>query len=244
MKNVLSIFKRELKSYFLTPVAYVFIVFFLLLTGFFTFKLGGLYERGQADLAPFFAWHPWIYLFFLPAVSMRLWAEERKTGTIELLMTLPVTVPQAVIGKFLAAWVFAGCALALTFPTWITINYLGNPDNLAILAGYIGSFLMAGAFIAVGSAISALTKNQVIAFVVSAVVCVAFVLVGFPPVVSAFPDWVPDLLVEALASLSFFTHFDTLSKGLIEARNLVFFASLIALCLFANTVILEAKKAD
>ena len=244
MKNVITIMKRELAGYFATPVAYVFIVIFLLLAGFFTFQLGDLYEREQADLQPFFGWHPWLYLFLIPAISMRLWAEERKTGTIELLMTLPITLPQAVLGKFLAAWLFAGAALVLTFPTWITINYLGDPDNGTILAGYVGSFLMAGGFLAIGACVSALTKNQVIAFVISVSLCLVFLLTGFPPFIDFFSGWAPGFVVDAIASFSFFTHFDGLSRGLIEARDLVFFASLIALSLLANALILEAKKAD
>jgi ABC-2 type transport system permease protein len=182
VKKVVPIFKRELAGYFATPVAYVFIVVFLLLAGFFTFQLGDFYAdgNGQASLTGFFGWHPWLYLFLVPALSMRLWAEERKQGTIELLMTLPITLSEAVLGKFLAAWAFAGVALLLTFPMWITVNYLGDPDNGTILAGYIGSFLMAGGFLAIGSCVSALTKNQVIAFVLSVSVCLVFLLVGFP----------------------------------------------------------------
>ena len=157
---------------------------FLVLAGALTFYLGGFYERGQADLAPFFNFHPWLYLFLIPAISMRLWAEERKTGTIELLMTLPVTPWQAVLGKFLAAWAFAALALALTFPIWITVNYLGDPDNGVILAAYVGSLLMAGGFLAIGSCLSAATRNQVIAFVLTAVVCFVFLLAGFPLVQS------------------------------------------------------------
>jgi ABC-2 type transport system permease protein len=238
--------KRELGGYFATPVAYVFIVIFLLLAGFFTFQLGDFYNdgSGQASLSGFFQWHPWLYLFLIPALSMRLWAEERKLGTIELLMTLPITLTQAVIGKFLAAWLFAGVALALTFPVWITVNYLGDPDNGTIVAGYLGSFLMAGGFLALGSCVSALTKNQVIAFVVSVSVCLVFLMTGFPPVIGMFSGWLAAPVVEAIASFSFFTHFDGLSKGLVEARDLVFFASLIALALFANAVVLEQKKAD
>src|ERR1700761_5581637 len=171
MRNVGIIMRRELASYFATPLAYVFILIFLLLANAFTFYLGNFFERGQADLLPFFNFHTWLYLFLVPAVSMRLWAEERKSGTIELLLTLPLTMWQAVVGKFLAAWVFIGIALFLTFPIWITVNYLGSPDNGVIFASYIGSFLMAGGYLAIGSAISATTNNQVIAFVVSVVVC-------------------------------------------------------------------------
>jgi len=244
MKNVLSILKRELLGYFTTPVAYVFIVIFLGLSGMFTFQLGGLYEGGQAHLRPFFAWHPWLYLFLIPAISMRLWAEERRLGTIELLMTLPVTTSQAVVGKFLAAWAFAGIALALTFPTWITVAYLGDPDHGAILAGYAGSFLMAGGFLAIGACISAITKNQVIAFVVSVVVCLMFLLFDLPAVVDIVQGWLPTTIVDAIASFSFNRHFSAISRGVIDLRDIVFFASLIAFFLFANGLILEQKKAD
>jgi gliding motility-associated transport system permease protein len=246
VSHTVTIMKRELAGYFATPVAYVFIVIFLLLSGFFTFQLGDLYQggAGQATLNAFFGWHPWLYLFLIPALSMRLWAEERKLGTIELLMTLPITLPQAVLGKYLAAWIFTAAALALTFPAWITVAYLGDPDNGTIVAGYVGSLLMAGGFLAIGSCISAFNKNQVIAFVISVSICLAFLLSGFPPFIDFLPAWMPQTVVETLASFSFFTHFDGLSKGLIEARDLVFFASLITVALFANALILEVKKAD
>jgi len=246
VKHTVSILKRELGGYFATPVAYVFLVIFLLLAGFFTFQLGNFFDdgNGQATLAPFFSWHPWLYLFLIPALSMRLWAEERKQGTIELLMTLPITLPQAVIGKFLAAWIFAGVALALTFPLWLTVNYLGDPDNGTIVAGYLGSFLMAGGFLAIGSCVSALTKNQVIAFVIAIFISLLFLILGFPPVVRAYEGILPGTVVETLASFSFFTHFDQVSRGLIELRDLVFYASLIVVALFLNAVILDLKKAQ
>ncbi|MEW6073192.1 MAG: heme exporter protein CcmB [Planctomycetota bacterium] len=243
MRHFTSILKRELAGYFATPLAYVFIIFFLLLAGLFTFQLGGFYERGQADMAPFFAWHPWLYLFLIPAVSMRLWAEERKTGTIELLVTLPITLPQAVLGKFVAAWIFTGIALALTFPGWLTVNYLGDPDNGAILAGYCGSFLMAGGFLAIGASVSALTKNQVIAFIVSVVACFFLLLLGFPPVVEIYSGYLPGFLVELVASFSFQSHFEAISQGVIELQDLLYFVTLIALFLFANGLILDHKKA-
>lgn len=243
MKHTLSIMKRELAGYFTTPVAYVFIVIFLLLSGVFTFtdRLGDLYGTGQASLEAFFGWHPWLYLFLIPAISMRLWAEERKLGTIELLMTLPVTLFQAILGKFLAAWLFAGTALALTFPTWVTVNVLGDPDNGAILAGYIGSFLMAGGFLAIGSAVSAFTKNQVIAFVISVVVCFVFLL---PDLILGFLDWTPGFITDAVQSFSFQAHFRAISKGVLDVRDVVFFATLIALFLFVNALVLDLKKAD
>lgn len=244
MKNTITIFKRELGGYFATPVAYVFIVVFLLLMGSFTFYLGDFYESERADLRSFFGLHPWLYLFLIPAIAMRLWSEERKTGTIELLMTLPVTITQCVLGKFLAAWAFTGIALILTVPMWITVNYLGDPDNGVILASYVGSFLMAGAYLAIGACISATTKNQVIAFVVSVVVCIAFVLAGMPIVLNVISGWAPAAVVDAVRSFSFLAHFDSITKGVIDLRDFTFFASLVALCLFANAILLEMKKAD
>lgn len=244
MKPVWLILKREFSSYFSTPVAYVFIVIFLILTGAFTFQIGSLYERGQADLIPFFTFHPWLYLFLVPALSMRLWAEERKTGTIELLMTLPITMWQAVLGKFLAAWCFTGIALALTFPLWITVNYLGNPDNGVILAAYIGSMLMAGGFLAIGSCLSAVTRNQVIAFIITVTVCFLFLLAGYDLVLNAIQGWLPQAIVDAIASLSFLTHFSSIIKGVIDLRDLVYFALVIIFFLTANAVVLDMKKAS
>jgi len=244
MSTTRALFRRELKSYFATPVAYVFIVIFLILMGTFTFYLGGFYERGQADLAPFFNYHPWLYLFLVPAIAMRLWAEERKTGSVELLMTLPVSPWQAVLGKYLAAWAFTGIALVLTFPIWITVNYLGNPDNGAIFTAYVGSLLMAGGFLAIGSCISATTRNQVIAFVLTVVVCFGFLLAGFPLVLDLFSGWAPQALVDAIASLSFLTHFESLSKGVIDLRDIIYFTLLIGAFLYANTIVLQWKQAD
>ncbi len=238
------IFRRELNSYFSTPLAYVFIVIFLMLTGVFTFYLGGFYERRQADLMPFFMFHPWLYLFLIPAVSMRLWAEERKTGTLELLLTLPVSLKTVVIGKFMAAWVFTGIALLLTFPMWMTVNYLGNPDNGVILAGYIGSWLMAGGFLAVGSCMSASTNNQVIAFILTVVFCFLFVVAGFPLVLESFQAWAPPWLVDAVAGLSFLTHFEAVSKGVLDIRDLLYFLIMIGAWLLATAVVIDMKKAD
>jgi ABC-2 type transport system permease protein len=238
------LFKRELSSYFATPIAYVFIIIFLFLSGIFTFELGNFFARGQADLLPFFSFHPWLYLFLIPALAMRLWAEERKSSTIELLLTLPITVTEAVLGKFLAAWVFTAIALMLTFPMWISVNYLGNPDNAVIMAGYIGSLLMAGGFLAIGSCMSALTKNQVIAFIVTAVVCFAFILSGFPVVLDFFSGWAPQIIVETISSFSFLTHFNAISKGVIDLRDIIYFFSLIAFWLFATAILIEMKKAD
>lgn len=244
MNGVVAVLKRELRSYFLTPVAYVFIVIFLILANAFTFYLGNFYDRGQADLSPFFTFHPWLFLFLVPALSMRLWAEERKSGSIELLMTLPLEVWQTVAGKFLAAWAFTTLAIALTFPIWITVNYLGNPDNGAILAAYVGSSLMAGGFLAVGSCISATTKNQVIAFILSVVACFLLLLAGFPLVLDAFSAWAPQSIVDAIASLSFLTHFESISRGVIDVRDIVYFILLIGCCLYANTIVLQLTKAD
>ena len=244
MNQVASIFKREFTGYFATPIAYVFLAIFVFLSGIFTFYMGSFFDRGQADLNPFFQFHPWLYLFLIPALAMRLWAEERRGGTIELLLTLPVTIPQAVVGKFLAAWAFSGIALLLTFPLWITVNYLGDPDNGVILAGYIGSLLMAGAFLAIGSCMSSLTRNQVIAFVLSAVVCLGFVLSGFPMVLEFFGAWAPGFLVQAVSSFSFLSHFTAISAGVIELRDIVFFISLIVFWLFVNAVVIDLKKAD
>lgn len=239
-----SIFRRELAGYFATPVAYVFIAIFLILASAMCFYMGGFFERGQADLAAFFAFHPWLYLFLVPAVAMRLWAEERKSGTIELLLTLPVTTGQAVLGKFLAAWAFIGIALALTFPVWITVNYLGDPDNGAIIAGYIGSLLMAGAFLAIGSCLSAATRNQVIAFILTVVVCFLLLLAGYPLVLDAFSAWAPQALVDGIASISFLTHFQAISKGVIDLRDLVYFGLMIGAWLYASAIVVEMKKAD
>ena len=244
MRNVGIIMRRELASYFATPLAYVFIVIYLMLANAFTFYLGGFYERGQADLDPFFTFHPWLYLFLIPAISMKLWSEERKSGSIELLMTQPVELWEAVLGKFLAAWIFTALALALTFPLWITVNYLGHPDNGAIVAAYLGSLMLAGGFLAVGSCTSALTRNQVVAFILAVVGCFAFLLAGFPLVLDVFRSWAPQTLIDAIASLSFLTHFESIAKGVIDLRDLLYFAMLIAFFLLATAIALELRKAN
>lgn len=244
MNTVMALFRRELRSYFATPVAYVFIVIFLVLMGTFTFYLGGFYERGQADLRAFFNFHPWLYLFLVPAIAMRLWAEERKTGSIEMLMTLPITPWQAVLGKYLAAWAFTAIALTGTIPIWLTVNYLGDPDNGVIFAAYCGSLLMAGGFLAIGACLSALTRNQVIAFVLSVVVCFGFLLSGFPLILDLFSGWAPQVLIDGIASLSFLTHFSNISRGVIDFRDLVYFGLLIGAFLYANTIVLQWKQAD
>ncbi|HLT05532.1 MAG TPA: ABC transporter permease subunit [Pseudomonas sp.] len=244
MRQLSVVFRRELASYFATPLAYVFLVIFLVLAGVFTFHLGGFYERNQADLAVFFGFHPWLYLFLVPAIAMRLWAEERKSGTIELLMTLPISGGEAVGGKFLAAWVFAGLALLLTFPMVLTVNYLGEPDNGAILTGYLGSWLLAGSYLAVGSCMSALARNQVIAFILTVSVCFLFIVSGFPMVLDLFSGWAPQGLVDAVASLSFLVRFDAISKGVIDLRDLLYFLSFIVAWLAATAVVIDLKKAD
>lgn len=239
-----AVYQRELAGYFNTPIAYVFMVIFVVLAGLFTFYLGDFFGRNQADLRSFFQWHPWLYLLLIPALAMRLWAEERRAGTLELLLSLPITVTEAVLAKFLAAWTFTALTLGLTLPMWLTVNYLGNPDNGVILAGYLGSLLMAAGYLAIGGCMSAITRNQVVAFILAAVSTLLFVLSGFPLVLDFFSTWAPESLLKAIASLSFLTHFDAISKGVIELRDLVYFLSLIAFWLFANVVIVEMKKAN
>lgn len=242
MRSVAAIAKRELVAYFATPVAYVFIIIFLAVSAALTFYVGGFFERRQAALDTFFTFHPWLFLFLIPAVGMRLWAEERKTGTIELLTTMPVTTTAAVIGKFLAAWAFIAAALALTAPMWLTVNVLGEPDNGVILASYVGSLLMAGAFLAITSCMSALTRNQVVAFILGATVCFLFTMSGVELVLETVRAIAPAALVDAVASLSFLSHFSTITKGVIDLRDLVFFVSMIVFWLFATTIIVNARK--
>lgn len=244
MSPVKTILEREFGGYFATPVAYIFIVIFLMLSGVFTFYMGQFFERGQADLSAFFNFVPWLYLVLIPAVSMRLWSEERRSGTIEMLMTLPIATWHIVLGKFLAAWLFVGLALLLTFPLWITVNYLGSPDNGVILGAYIGSWLMAGGFLAVGSCISALTKNQIIAFILTLVACFILVVSGFPIVQDSFSSWAPLWLVDGLSNLSFLTHFNAISRGVIDFRDAIYFLVVIATWLYATSLVIENKKAD
>jgi ABC-2 type transport system permease protein len=243
MSNVFAIFRRELKSYFATPVAYVFIVIFVALAAALPFYLGAFFDRREATLESFFTFHPWLYLLLIPAIAMRLWAEERKTGTVELLMTLPVSTAEAVIGKFLAAWTFVAVALTLTFPMWVTVNVLGQPDNGVIVASYLGSLLMAGAFLAVGSCMSALTRNQVVAFILAATVCFLFTMSGLDLVLETVRRLTPEPVVAFVAGLSFLSHFNAITKGLIDLRDLVFFVSMIAFWLFASVVAVDAKRA-
>jgi gliding motility-associated transport system permease protein len=236
--------KREFRAYFATPLAIVFLTIFVALTGAFAFYIGGFFDRGQADLYPFFAYHPWLYLLLVPAVAMRLWAEERKTGTIELLMTLPVSPIEAILGKFFAAWAFIGLALVCTFPIWITVNALGDPDNGVILTSYLGSFLMAGAFLAIGSFVSAMTKNQVIAFILAATIAFIFTMSGFEMVQNAVKAWLPDLFTQAIGSMSVLSHFERITRGVLEAPTLVYFVSMIVFFLFATALAVEQKKAE
>lgn len=241
MSTVLTIFRRELNSYFVTPLAYIFIIIFLVLASLFAFEMGGIYESNTATLEPFFRFHPWLYLFLVPAIAMRLWAEERKSGTLELLLTLPVTVWQAVLGKFLAAWVFLGIALVLTFPMWLMVNYLGNPDQGVIVASYLGSWLMAGGFLAIGSCISATTQNQVIAFVLTIVVCfLGFMVIGTSFLTSF--DFLPLSIAETLGSLSIMDHYESIQQGVLELRDITYFALLIMGWLVATTIVVKSKK--
>ncbi len=244
MRNIRTIFRRELASYFATPLAYVFIVIFLVMAGVLTFFVGDFFQRGQADLQPFFAFHPWLYLVLIPALSMRLWAEERKSGTIELFLTLPIRMTEAVIGKFLAAWCFAGIALALTFPFWITVNLLGHPDNGVILASYIGSWLMAGALLAIGACVSAMTKNQVIAFVVTAAIAFVFTVAGSPVVLGLVQGWAPQWLIGGIAGASFLDHFSAITRGVLDVRDVAYFVSIMIAFLFANAILVDLEKAE
>ncbi|HYX66258.1 MAG TPA: ABC transporter permease [Burkholderiales bacterium] len=243
MKAIWTLVKRELGAYFSSPVAYVFLVIFLLLAGFFTFTAGSFFERGEASLGAFFAWHPWLYLVLVPAVGMRVWAEERRSGTIELLLTLPVAPWQAIVAKFLASWIFLAVALALTFPTVITVNVLGDPDNGMIAAGYVGSFLLAGSYLAITCMTSAMTRNQVVAFIVSVVLCLFLILAGFNPVTDLLVRWASPAVVDTVAAFSVITHFDGFQRGVIDSRDLVFFLSVIGFALFATGVIIRGHRA-
>jgi ABC-2 type transport system permease protein len=237
--NIRTIAKREIGGYFASPVAYVFIVIFLLLCGFFTFMLGGFFERREASLVSFFLWHPWLYLFLVPAVAMRLWSEERRLGTMELLLTMPVTGWQAIVGKFLASWLFLALALALTFPVVISVGYLGSPDYGVIFCGYVGSLLLAGAYLAVGCMTSAMTRNQVISFILSVVICLFLILAGWPPVTNLLVRWAPGWLVDTVAAFSVVPHFDGFQKGVLDSRDVIFFLSIIGFSLFTTGVIIR-----
>jgi ABC-2 type transport system permease protein len=241
--NIWTIAKRELRGYFDSPVAYVFIVIYLLLAGFFTFTFGAFFDRGEASLGAFFMWMPWLFLFLVPAVGMRLWSEERRSGTIELLLTFPVTAWQAIVGKFLASWLFIAIALALTFPIWVTVNWLGDPDNGVIFAGYVGSLLLAGAYLAVSCMTSALTRNQVVSFILAVVICLALVMVGFAPVTDLLTRWAAAWFVDGVAAFSVLSHFDGFLKGVLDSRDVVFFASVIGFALFVTGVVLRGHRA-
>ena len=244
MSPVFAIARRELRGYFATPLAAVFIVIFLLLAGTSTFYLGGFFEAGQADLQVFFRFHPWLYLLLVPAVAMVLWAEERKSGTLELLLTQPVHTWQAVLGKFLAAWAFVALALALTFPLWITVNWLGDPDNGVILASYLGSLLMAGAYLAVGSCLSATTRSQVVAFILTILACLLLLLAGFPLALDPLRSFLPQSAVDAASGLSFLTHFQAIMRGVLDLRDVLYFLLAIAAFLVATVLVIEIRKGD
>jgi ABC-2 type transport system permease protein len=241
--NIRAIVKRELGGYFSSPIAYVFLVIFLLLTGFFTFTVGAFFERGEASLVSFFVWHPWLFLFLVPAVGMRLWAEERRLGTMELLLTMPVTTWQAILGKFLASWLFLALALALTFPVVITVNYLGEPDNGVIFAGYVGSLLLAGAYLAIACMTSAMTRNQVIAFIVAVLICLFLILAGYAPVTDLLSRFASPRVVEVVAAFSVMTHFDGFQRGVLDTRDVIFFASVMGFALFTTGVIIRGQRA-
>ncbi|WNL47462.1 ABC transporter permease subunit [Dyella sp. BiH032] len=242
MSPVMAVARRELRSYFVTPVAYVFLVIFLVLAGILTFYAGDFYDRGQADLQPFFVMHPWLYLLLAPAVSMRMWAEEAKGGTLELLLSLPMTIAQAMLGKFLAAWLFMGIGLLLTLPVWITVNYLGSPDNGVILASYVGSWLMAGAFLAIGACLSAVTQSQVVAFILTMVVCFLLLLAGQPQVMDFLQGSMPRKLLNGVAHLSLLRHFEAIARGVLDLRDLLYFLLCIASWLTAGVLVLDLKR--
>ncbi len=242
--SIISISKREIKGYFNAPVAYVFIIIFLVLCGFFTFNVSNFYDIGQADLRPFFVWHPWLFLFLIPAIAMRVWAEERRSGTIEVLLTLPVTVGQAVLGKFLAAWTIVILALALTFPVVITVAYLGDPDEGTIIAGYLGSVLLSGAYLAVGNFTSAMTRNQVVSFIIAVVVCLFLVMAGWPPVTSMVAQWTSPAVTDFIRTFSVMPHVQNLQRGIIDSRDIFYFISVIIFMLFATTAVLNTRKAS
>lgn len=241
--NIRTITKRELAAYFTSPLAYVVIVIFLLLMGFFTFMAGGFFEVGQATLDSFFRWHPWLYLVLVPAVGMRLWAEERRVGTLELLLTMPITPWQAIVGKFIASWLFLGIVLLLTFPIVITVNWLGSPDNGVIVAAFVGSFLMAGAYLAISCLTSAITRNQVISFIIAVVACLLLVLCGFPPVTAFFSRFDNHWMMDIVAGLSSLTHFEGFMKGVLDSRDVVYFCSIIIFALFSTGVIIRGQRA-
>jgi ABC-2 type transport system permease protein len=242
LSHIKTIAKRELSGYFASPVAYVFIVIFLLMVGFFTFMAGGFFERGEASLISFFLWHPWLYLFLVPAVGMRLWSEERRLGTIELLLTFPITPWQAIVGKFVASWLFLALALFLTFPVVITVRYLGDADIGPILCGYVGSLLLAGGYLAISCMTSAMTRNQVVSFIVSVVICLFLILSGWPPVTNLLVRWAQPWLVDIVAGFSVMPHFESFHRGVMDTRDIIFFLSIIGFSLFTTSVILRGHR--
>jgi ABC-2 type transport system permease protein len=243
IRNIWSIMKRELAGYFSSPVAYVFIVIFLVLSGFFTFNMGGFFERNEASLTTFFVWHPWLYLFLVPAAGMRLWSEERRSGSIELLLTMPVTAGQAIVGKFAAAWLFLGISLALTFPMVLTVAYLGNPDGGVIFTGYLGSFLVAGMYLAITGLTSSMSRNQVVSFITAVVLCLFLILAGWPPITNMLVNWAPNWLVETVAAFSVIPHFEGLQRGVIDSGDLVYFFSVMALAMVGTGIVLRSHRA-
>lgn len=242
IRNINAIYKREFFGYFQSPVAYVFIIIFLLLLGFFTFNIGGFFERNQADLGAFFAWHPWVFMFLIPAVSMRLWAEDRRLGTIELVLTLPVTVMDAILGKFIAAWCFIGICLLLTFPMIFTVLYLGDPDLGVSICGYVGSFLLAGSFLSVGIMTSSTTRSQVISFILSVVICLFFILAGYSPVLDVLYKWAPIWLVNLVSELSFMHHFNSISRGVLDVRDILYYFSVMVFFLFVTGLLIQNRR--
>ncbi len=239
---VKAVAKRELNAYFNSAVAYVFIVIFLLLSGFFTFYVSNWFEAGQADLRSFFQWHPWIYIILVPAIAMRLWAEEKRLGTLEIVLTLPLKPSEVILGKFIAAWLFIGLALGLTFPMVLSVVYLGQPDLGAIASGYLGSFLMAGAFLGIGTATSAMTSNQVVSFILAVVTCLFFILAGYPPTINIISGWAPLWLIRTLENIGFISHFSSVSRGVIDLRDMLYFLSFMILGLYCNSLLLDWQR--
>ncbi len=242
IRNTKAITRRELVSYFESPVAYVFTIVFLMLISFLTFFVSNYYEAGQADLRAFFFWHPWMFLILAPAAAMRLWSEERRAGTMETLLTLPITMPQAMLGKFLAAWLFLGLAIVLTFPIVLTTAWLGRPDYGVIFGGYVGSFMLAGAYLSVGVLTSALTRNQVISFVLALVICLFLLMAGWPPVTNMLVRWAPDWLVRVVAAFGFMPHYEAFQKGVLDVRDFAYYISVMAFMLCAANLALENRK--
>lgn len=242
LRSIYTVFKRELQGYFEAPVAYVFLVVFLVLLGFLTFGVNRFYESGAADLEPFFNWHPVVFLLLVPAATMGLWAEERRSGTIELLLTMPVTLLQTILGKFLAAWLFITMAIVLTFPVVLTTAYLGNPDMGVILCGYVGSILLAGAYVSVGLLTSSLTGSQVISFVLAMVMNLLLLLAGLPAITGFLVRWAPNWMVDGVAAFSVLTHFEAIKRGVVDPRDLVYYASVIVFMLVTTQVVLDNRK--